>query len=190
MKLPSDWSLKAVSSLVDAKRPISYGVVQTGEPISNGVPCVRVVDLASGKLNRESMITTSQKISDSYSRTVLTEGDVIIALRGEIGRAALVPKALTGVNLTRGVALLSCAPKRMDPRFMFQCLGCQYVRREIMHGVNGTGLQEIPITNLRQVRLPVPPLAEQRKIVAKVEQLMALVDALETKLTASRVTAA
>jgi type I restriction enzyme S subunit len=37
---------------------------------------------------------------------------------------------------------------------------------------------------------PLPPLAEQRRIVAKVEQLMALVDALETQLSASRATAA
>ena len=38
--------------------------------------------------------------------------------------------------------------------------------------------------------MPLPPLAEQRRIVAKVEQLMALVDALETQLAASRATAA
>ena len=39
-------------------------------------------------------------------------------------------------------------------------------------------------------KVPFPPLGEQRRIVAKVEQLMALVDALETQLTASRATAA
>jgi type I restriction enzyme S subunit len=43
---------------------------------------------------------------------------------------------------------------------------------------------------LRGLELALPPLAEQRRIVAKVEQLMALVDALETQLAASRATAA
>lgn len=57
-----------------------------------------------------------------------------------------------------------------------------------MHGVNGTGLQEIPITNLRQVRLPVPPLPEQRKIAdilttwdEALTQLDALIEAQERR---------
>jgi type I restriction enzyme S subunit len=57
-----------------------------------------------------------------------------------------------------------------------------------MHGVNGTGLQEIPITNLRQVRLPVPPLLEQRKIAdilstwdEALTQLDALIEAQERR---------
>jgi type I restriction enzyme S subunit len=42
---------------------------------------------------------------------------------------------------------------------------------------------------IEQFEIPVPSLAEQRRIVAKVEQLMSLVDALETQLAASRATA-
>ena len=45
-------------------------------------------------------------------------------------------------------------------------------------------------TKLASTVVPLPPLAEQRRIVAKVSQLMALVDALETQLAASRATAA
>jgi type I restriction enzyme S subunit len=43
--------------------------------------------------------------------------------------------------------------------------------------------------NMRQVRgcpVPIPPISEQRRIVARVDQLMSLVDQLETQLSASR----
>lgn len=53
-----------------------------------------------------------------------------------------------------------------------------------------TAQKNINLGILEQVWIPIPPLAEQRRIVAKVEQLMALVDALETQLAASRATAA
>jgi type I restriction enzyme S subunit len=56
--------------------------------------------------------------------------------------------------------------------------------------VNTTTINQITQGNLRSTLAPIPPLAEQRRIVAKVEQLMALVDALETQLAASRATAA
>ena len=51
-------------------------------------------------------------------------------------------------------------------------------------------MPKINQTTLKSLPLPIPPLAEQRRIVAKVEQLMDLVDALETQLAASRATAA
>lgn len=56
-------------------------------------------------------------------------------------------------------------------------------------GTSGS-MPKINQTTLKSLPLPIPPLAEQRRIVAKVEQLMALVDSLETQLAASRATAA
>ncbi|HCU57929.1 MAG TPA: hypothetical protein DF984_06880 [Anaerolineaceae bacterium] len=45
------------------------------------------------------------------------------------------------------------------------------------------------LPDVGEMLIPLPPLAEQRRIVAKVDQLMALVDELETHLAASRFTA-
>jgi len=55
-------------------------------------------------------------------------------------------------------------------------------------GTSGS-MPKINQTALKSLPLPIPPLAEQRRIVAKVDQLMALVDKLETQLAASRATA-
>jgi len=54
---------------------------------------------------------------------------------------------------------------------------------------SGTSVPAVSQGSLDPIRIGLPPLAEQRRIVAKVEQLMALVDALETQLAASRATA-
>jgi type I restriction enzyme S subunit len=51
-------------------------------------------------------------------------------------------------------------------------------------------MPKINQTTLKKLPIPIPPLAEQRRIVAKVDQLMALVDALETQIATSRATSA
>jgi type I restriction enzyme, S subunit len=69
--IPEEWQVRPLDSITDPKRPISYGIVQTGRPVNNGVKCVRVVDLENGRVRADDLITTSAEISASYKRTLL-----------------------------------------------------------------------------------------------------------------------
>lgn len=64
--VPNGWEEKSLKDI--CQKTISYGIVQTGENIENGVPCVRVVDLSKNTLNPVEMIKTSDKIHQSYKR--------------------------------------------------------------------------------------------------------------------------
>ena len=78
----------------------------------------------------------------------------------------------------------------MNGHFLTFCLWV-YERDEVLHRYyTGAGIPHFTGKALARVSFPLPPLAEQRRIVAKVDQLMALVDQLETQLAASRATAA
>ncbi|MFD1199141.1 restriction endonuclease subunit S [Brucella gallinifaecis] len=160
--MPSSWKEQALSSVV--KSPISYGVVQTGEPVENGVPCVRVVDIASGDLNPKHMIKTTREISNSYKRTILEAGDVIMALRGVIGRSALVSAPLEKCNLTRGVARISLNSAVASPAYVFQFLNAPQFQSYIGRQANGSALQEISIATLRKAKISLPPVQEQQRI--------------------------
>lgn len=162
-RIPASWDIIELSILVKKERPVTYGIVQTGTNIEGGIPCVRVVDLMKNDLSTDDMIRTSQEISQQYKRTILQEGDIMFALRGDIGRVRIAGSSLVGSNLTRGVALISPSEKVISG-YLLWSLRSPTVRSLILDGVNGSALQEIPLGNLRSIQIPVPPMHEQKEL--------------------------
>ncbi|MFN8396270.1 MAG: restriction endonuclease subunit S [Bacteroidia bacterium] len=161
--LPEGWEVRELGELVDKQRPISYGIVQTGDPVSKGIKCVRVTDIDEGKICENDLITTSKEISNRYRRTILKKGDVVLALRGKIGSSAIVGDSMAGANLTRGVALISQSDN-LSSKFVHQWLSSPIGSKELESRLNGSALKEISIGVLRMLPFPLPPLSEQRAI--------------------------
>lgn len=182
--IPEGWCHTTVAGV--SAIPVSYGVVQTGDPVEGGVPCVRVVDIASGNLNPTSMITTSQEISASYSRTVLKAGDLMIALRGIIGQTAQATPELEGCNLTRGVARISPKEGAVTSDFLLQSLNGPEFRNLINRQANGSALQEISIATLRKAPVLLPPISEQRRIAETLQTWDRVIETVEGLIANAR----
>ena len=176
-------STRRLCELVNSSRPITYGIVQTGEKLSEGVPCVRVADFEKELLDPALMIKTSREISDQYQRTILKEGDLMVALRGSIGRTELVTDNLIGANLTRGVALLSNSDL-VDPKYLRYAMRSPEVRRQIKDGTNGSALQEIPLKNLREIIISLPQKKAQIQNATFLESIEDLRVNIQLKLKA------
>lgn len=183
--IPEDWAVEPLSMITEPKRPISYGIVQTGPSVANGIPCIRVVDISNGKIQTDNLITTSEKISESYRRTILQKDDILIPLRGKVGEIAIVDKYTQGANLTRGVALI--APKSTyDSRYIKQYLSCKDSADRFLASMNGSALQEITIATLRHFSLALPSsLKEQIAIGNVLSDIDVLISELE-KLIAKK----
>ncbi|EML8047405.1 restriction endonuclease subunit S [Pseudomonas aeruginosa] len=160
--VPEGWKQASLASICLDK--ISYGVVQTGEHVPNGVPCLRVADLPNGRTSE--MVKTSETISNSYKRTILKNGDIVLALRGDIGLACLVKSDWVGINITRGVARLSPDDSQVLSDFLLWELRSPRLKGELLRRAGGSALQEISIGELRDITVLIPPLPEQEKIAA------------------------
>ena len=165
--VPNGWSECSLAE--SCKKPISYGIVQTGPDIPLGVPCVRVVDLTNRVLCTENMITTSHEVHRSYKKTILERGELMMALRGEIGLVRSVDPTIVGANITRGIARLSPQEAIVDSDYLLWAMRSEQVRKNLLAKAGGSALQEISLTALRKLTLLLPPLPEQRKI-AKILQ--------------------
>jgi len=162
-----------------AKSPVTYGIVKAGDHTLDGVPYVRVADITAGpRLTTTDMLKTSVETSREYSRTILEEGDSVVAVkasRGVVGQVRWIAKNLVGANISRDVARISpCADipagylhwaLRM-PMFMS---GVQ--ARET--GWKGDSLREITIGALRTVPVPLLPTSQQAEFAARMFELEA-----------------
>ncbi|MBO9200606.1 MULTISPECIES: restriction endonuclease subunit S [Niastella] len=165
--IPEEWECLELSHITQNERPISYGIVQTGLPVDDGIKCIRVLDIVDGKIDDQNLITTSHEISNAYKRTVLKEGDLVMALRGKIGELARATKSHEGYNLTRGVALV--APKiNYDSEYLKQQISSPFFRDYLMAHLNGSALKELAINVVRRIKVPIPKNKSEQLKIAEV----------------------
>lgn len=160
--VPNGWEVRELNEI--CSKTISYGIVQTGPEVANGIPCIRVVDLSKKHMNTSDMIKTSEKIHQSYKKTILEKDELVMALRGEIGLVRIIEDDLSGINITRGIARLAPKKNWVVPDFLLWAMRSYEVKKDLSRKSGGSALQEISLTALRKVKITLPPLPEQQKI--------------------------
>ena len=169
------WNIEELKEVVADSCPISYGIVQQGNHVDGGVPVVRPVDLHTKYVGKVNLKCTSKDISDSYKRTVLNGNEVLLCVRGTTGIVALATEELKGCNVNRGIVPLYFGDD-VDKLFIYYQLQAPLVQEAIEENTMGSALKQINIKDLRALKLLVPPLAEQQRIVAKIEELLPKVE--------------
>jgi len=163
-RIPVEWTVKALSNLVD--EGITYGIVQAGPHIENGVPYIRTGDMTSNAINVRTLLRTSKKIAESYNRSAVYCGDIVFALRATVGKVLPVTKELDGANLTQGTAKIS--PKdSIDSTFLLWAIRTSKVQDAIRLEQKGTTFMEITLGDLRGIRLALPKEKDEQSVIAK-----------------------
>lgn len=183
-QLPSTWEW---STLGDLALDLRYGTSKKCERGGAGTPVLRIPNVSGGVVN---LIDLKFGPLDDRERDdlKLNRGDLlIIRSNGSleiVGRFAVVPQleqqtAFAGY-LVRARVDQTC----ILPKYIWYASNSKLVRDSIEGPIrHGVGLKNLNLTELSSLRIPVPPLSEQHRIVAKVDELMALCDALKAHLT-------
>jgi len=158
-----EWHVEPLEKLLEPKRAISYGIVQPGAPMSDGVPIVRVADIRDGRIATTDPLRISREIEAAYGRTRLRGGELLLTLVGTVGEAAVVPESLAGWNTARAVAVI---PVRADigSYWVKLALGSHEVRHIIDSRLNTTVQATLNLRDVAQLPIVMPPDSERRAI--------------------------
>lgn len=176
--LPPGWSIARLGDLVDPENTISYGVLVPGNDVPDGVPFVRAQDLTLKQHPDRPNKTIAPEVEAPYARTRLRGGEILVCVVGSIGKLGTVPVSWAGANIARAVARIVPIPE-ISRDYLLLVLQGQPVQDFFRETTRTLAQPTLNVGLIEQTPIPLPPIAEQHRIVAKVDELMALCDRLE-----------
>lgn len=151
--------------------------------VDKGIPFINAGQLEGGVVSKKELCYITQGRFDILNGGKFRNGDILFCLRGSLGKCALVSNFGIGA-IASSLIIMRPIMSRLE-HFIMLVLNSTLTKRTISKYNNGTAQPNLSGADLAKFPVPLPPLAEQHRIVAKVDELMMLCDQLEQQTEAS-----
>ena len=171
--IPESWKWVRLSDIIDVRD----GTHDSPKYVPMGIPLVTSKNLSNGTIDYGNVKFITQEDADKInSRSMVSDDDILFAMIGSIGNPVLVKKdrefCIKNMALFKKFADTDISMQYMYWFFFF----IQYkLKKEASGGVQSF----ISLSRFREYLVPLPPFAEQKRIVAKVEELLPLCERLK-----------
>jgi type I restriction enzyme S subunit len=170
-KVPEDWAWATLEQIGHPTRSSSYGVLQPGPEIADGIPMVRVQDINFGIVALHGIKRISPTIEGQYKRTRLQGGELLITLVGTIGRTAIAPAELMGANTARAVGVVPLS-SLVDSRWVEIWLRSPAKQNELVSQAHEVARKTLNLEDVRRATIAIPPPAESAEILRRVSDAL------------------
>ena len=172
-EIPKNWKATRLDEVFDVRD----GTHDTPKYVDSGFPLVTSKNLSSGRLEINNVKYISEKdYVDINRRSQVDQNDILFAMIGSIGNPVLVD--IKPEFSIKNVALFKYFSTELaSPSFLLLYL--RFAAKDIQIKSSGAVQSFVSLGYLRKYPFMLPPLAEQKRIVERVEELMKLIDQLE-----------
>ena len=172
--IPDNWEwvrLDSLALVLNGDRGKNYPGKQYW--ISEGVPFINAGALGEKNINKSKINYISEQRFNLLRAGFIKNNDILYCLRGSLGKMSIS-------RINRGaIASSVCIIRLFDDQilnYIWIVLNSEFGKYLIKEFENGTAQPNLSANNIKKYYLPIPPLEEQKRIVAKIEKLLPLVD--------------
>jgi len=176
--LPSGWQIVPMNWLAQKLGAGSTPLGGKSVYQEEGVPFLRSQNVHNDGLRLDDVALIPRAIHERMSGTHIQPQDLLLNITGaSIGRCALVPSTFAEGNVSQHVAIIRLFEPAIR-EFIHLSLISPFYQQMIMDVQVGVSREGLSMQSLKLFPMVIPPLAEQQRIVAKVDELMTLCDEL------------
>ncbi len=168
------WTLKSIEEL---KAPTN-GAIAIGPfgsrmksdcYVPSGVQVIRGTNISDTRILVGEMVCITPELADQLGNAIVHADDLVFPHRGSIGLVGIVPRnQIERYALSSSLMKLTCDRKQVEPLFLFYFFRSADGQHELLKNASTVGTPGIgqPLSSLRSIKVPLPPLPEQKAIVA------------------------
>ncbi|HEM3443133.1 restriction endonuclease subunit S [Streptococcus suis] len=169
--IPESWKWVRLNNILDVRD----GTHNTPKYVNEGVPLLTSKNLVNGKIVKEpSKLISIEDSLEINKRSKVDKNDILLAMIGTVGNPVLVPE-LDYEFSVKNVAILKHITE-LNMKFTYYFI--QYHSIELKKISSGAVQNFVSLKTLRQILFPLPPLAEQRRIVSKISKIFSVIETL------------
>ena len=179
-EIPKSWAWVRFSDIAvfeNGDRSSRYPV--ESDYVPDGIPFFGAKDMGEKYMEYSSVRFITPQKFEELGNGKLKDGDFVCLLRGNVGKTRIYKeneKYHTGFICAQ-MLIIRCIESSIQ-KYVYTVINSQYYCRAIESKITGTAVRQLPAKEVANIFVPLPPLAEQRRIVQRIEELLPLVKGL------------
>lgn len=180
--LPSGWVWECFGNYTAELATGPFGsLIHQSDYVDDGIPLINPSHMIEDRIAEDPSVSLPQEKVSKLEAYKLRAGDMVFARRGEVGRLAIVTVREAGWLCGTGSFRARFASLNVQ-EYLALFFRTRYAREFLGGQSVGSTMSNLNHSILNRLPIPIPPLAEQHRIVAKVDELITLCEALKARL--------
>ena len=179
-KLPEGWCMTALCNISTILN--GYAFKSSEYVSSDGIRIIRIANVQDGYIEDKLPQYYPKTKSSNIGQFLLKYNDLLMSLTGNVGRVGMLPKSLLPAALNQRVACIRENNLAVNKYYLFYLFQSNNFCSECIKSAKGVAQLNISTEWLKSYSILLPPITEQKRIVGKIEEIFAQLDAIETAL--------
>jgi len=142
----------------------------------DGFFVMRITNVQQGYISAHNPKYIQIASASKLAKFILEEGDILVSLTGDMGRVGVIREEHLPAALNQRVARVQSVDASLDSHFLFHYLNSAIFRNQVEALGKGAAQANVSTKEILEITLELPPLAEQERIVAKLDAAFAEID--------------
>ena len=175
-KIDNATKLKDLTDIISGKLPTrnyeKEKSLKKDKTASQEISLIRISNLQDGLISTDLKKIPIYKTDESVGKSnKLQENDVVLSIKGTVGKSAIVTKNSVGNIISHDLVILRPKLNKIDPYYLLSCLNSDPIKKQFLKYTTGTFIGNIRKNDLQNIVIPLKPLEEQKKITKKIKEL-------------------